>query len=71
MSNVIEKYIEHFEDDRYVYLVGSWMPHGNLRNRIFRSKAGFLTEGEMRAPLSNVAAALKIVHGLGSTHNAV
>jgi serine/threonine protein kinase len=70
-SHFIVKYVEHFEDDSFVYLVTSWMPLGDLRSRMSRQKVGHLTEGEMHAPLSDVANALKIVHALGLTHNAV
>ena len=70
-SPFIVKFVERFEDDQFIYLVTTWMPHGDLRSLMSRQKVGYLTEGEMRASLSEVANALKIVHGLGYTHNSV
>jgi serine/threonine protein kinase len=70
-SHVIVKFVEHFEDENFDYLLTTWMPHGDLRSKMSKQKVQYLTEGEMRAPLTNVANALKTIHALGYTHNAV
>jgi hypothetical protein len=70
-TSLFVKYIEHFEDDLFVYLITSWMPLGNLGNRMKHSKVGFLTEEEIRGPAKQIAVALEIVHNLGYVHSSV
>ena len=51
-SSVVVKLVEVLEDREFVYLLTTWMQHGDLQSRMCsRVKADYLTEGEMRAPL--------------------
>ena len=64
--------VDHFMDDEYVYLVSKWVSGCNLVWKALNEGGDFyLTENEMRQPLSQLLSALHNLHKLGYAHNSV
>ena len=60
---------EHFQDDKFIYLVYPWLSQKDLSSLLSEYRIPFLSENELRSPLKQVAEAVKAMHSVGYLHN--
>lgn len=67
----VVKYVEHFEENQFLYMVTKWIKKHTLATVMKYSSERYLNEAEMQAPAKQLLKVLQAVHGQGFTHNAV
>ena len=70
-SEFSARFIDHFKEGNYTYLVTKLMESEALDHFLWRRQVSPLTEKEIRKPLVQVVKALQAIHDLGYIHNDV
>lgn len=66
------RYVEHFEEHQFLYLVTRWVKESTLAVVMKHSaRGGYLNEVDMQEPARQLLTVLQAVHGQGYIHNAI